>query len=548
MRKHVIPLLVALVLYAGLAFYQLDLPGLHHDEAQEAALMGMQLNHGLSPVLFRQTGFELAGRAWPVMVQDYIGALNVYLAWMAFAIGGVSVESLRTMTILTGMTTLLMAYGSARQIFGTKTAALTVLLLAVHPTYLFWTRQGVYVTSYTQTLALAALWLLARWHQGGKSWNLWLAAFLMGLGLWGKLLFVWFMGGVLVAWVILNILPLLMQKFRPAGDVLPKPALSLRLLVIGILCGILGLYPLIFYNLESGGTLNNVFGNFDQSYYGVDNANVQDNFRERLRQTPLVFESGHMWELGGQYPNPLAREWLYLTGGMCLVAGIFRREKRGVRLFIFLLVMLMVAQSSFTSTALWFTHFALILPFMVMLSAVGALALADILQRFFTRKLAYGIMITLVMSNFTLDTLSTYRYHRVLHETGGLSTHSDAIYRLVDVLDSLPSGSPVAALDWGISPVTETLTDGRIVPNEVFGYASMTATDDGFAARLAPFLALDESLYILHVPQNTVFQRREAFFAAAQQANRNVVLLKIIYTRTGDPYAEIWGSPEALGD
>lgn len=540
--RFVIPLLIAIVIYSGLAFYQLHLPGMHHDEAQEAGLMGMQLRNGLPPVLFRDTGITFAGRTWPLMVQDYIGSFNVYLAWLAFAIGGVSVESLRAMTILTGILTLIMAFGAARRLAGPKTAGLTVLLLAAHPTQVFWTRQGVYVTSYTQTLALAALWLMLRWWQGEKAWNLWLAAFLMGVGLWGKLLFIWFMGGVLITWTILN-LPRWFGRtsLRPDGKI---PFLTI---LIAMLCGLAGLTPLIVYNLKSGGTLENIFGNFDQSYYGVDNSNVGDNFAERIRQAQLVFESGHMWELGGQHPNPVAREWLFLAAGGCLLAAVLTQEKRGTRLFIVLLVVLMVAQSSFTSTALWYTHFALILPFMVLLGAVGVMSWVSVIEHVMVKighRIWAGrfIAAVLVLVVFTLDCLSTWEYHQSLKTTGGLGTHSSAIYRLVDVMTALPPHHPVAALDWGIGPVTETLTEAQIVPNEVFGYASMVEPDSGFAARLAPFFALDESIYVLHTPPYTIFQRREAFFHAAQAANRELKLLDTIETQTGDPYFEIWGS------
>ncbi len=554
------------MIYSGLAFYHLKLPGMHHDEAQEAALMGMQLKNGLPPVLFRDTGLTFAGRTWPLMVQDYIGALNVYLAWIAFSIGGVSVESLRTLSIFTGILTLVMAFGAAWSLAGKRAAALTVLLLAVHPTQVFWTRQGVYVTSYTQTLALAALWLMVRWWRGGKAWHLWLAAFMMGVGLWGKLLFIWFMGAVFVSWLLLN-LPRWIRSFSLRPDV----TTSWHSIGIAIVCGILGLTPLIAYNLKSGGTLDNIFGNFDQSYYGVDNRNVRENFTERVQQAQLVFESGHMWELGGQFPNPVARAWLFLAAGACLVAAALTPENRGVRLFMVLMVILMVAQSSFTSTALWYTHFALILPFMVMMGAVGLLALADgmsivilSLQRLYNLKLKYGheaeegmdtalpcpcyrvflkgLSVVLVMLIFSLDALSTWKYHHTLHETGGLGTHSDAIYRLVEKMQELPPHAPVAALDWGIGPVTETLTESRIVPNEVFGYGSLTEADAGFAARLAPFFALEDSLYILHTPPYTVFQRREAFFQSAREANRELVLLYTIPTRTGADYFEVWGS------
>jgi predicted membrane-bound mannosyltransferase len=195
-KLQMMSLAVALVIYSVAALYQLDLPGLHHDEAQEAGLMAMQLNEGLPVTLFRDTGFSFAGRSFPLMVQDYIGSLNVFGAWIAFAVAGVSVESLRVMAVLIGILTLLMSFGAARALAGWQAGALTVILLAVHPTYIFWTRQGVFVTSYTLTFALASLWLLIRWWRGGRSWNLWLAAFLIGVGLWGKLLLRKGIGGV----------------------------------------------------------------------------------------------------------------------------------------------------------------------------------------------------------------------------------------------------------------------------------------------------------------------------------------------------------------
>ena len=67
-----------LLLFFSLAGYQLQLPGLHNDEAQEAGLQAWQLAAGTSIEAFRNTG--LGARRFPLMVQDYIGAGFVYLA------------------------------------------------------------------------------------------------------------------------------------------------------------------------------------------------------------------------------------------------------------------------------------------------------------------------------------------------------------------------------------------------------------------------------------------------------------------------------------
>jgi len=71
--------IAALLLYLGLAIYQLGLPGLHYDEAKEAGLNAMEILTGAPIGAFRRAGIQLGGRTWPLMVQDYIGALNVYL-------------------------------------------------------------------------------------------------------------------------------------------------------------------------------------------------------------------------------------------------------------------------------------------------------------------------------------------------------------------------------------------------------------------------------------------------------------------------------------
>jgi len=511
MVKKYLPLVVALLLYAALALYQLELPGLHHDEAQEAGLPGMQLALGQTLTPFRGAQVVVANRGFPLMVQDYIGALNAYLAWFAFGVGGVSVVSLRVMTVCTGLLTLGAFFGAARALAGWRAASFGVLLLAVHPTYVFWTRQGVYVTSYTLTLALLALWLLVRWWRGGRAWNLLLAAFLLGVGLWGKLLFVWFIGGGVGAWLLLNL-----PRWKDATKMPPL------VLVAALLAGVLGMAPLLAYNGQTGGTFANIFTNLDQSYYGVDNADFGANLRERLRQAPTVFESSHLRELGGQFKNPWARAWLLLALGACGVGAVRGRAWRGVRLFVPLLVLLMLLQSCFTSTALWFTHFALILPFMVMMGGVGAAALGR-----------WGAALVALMLVFEL--LVVGRYHAVLRQTGGIDTHSAAIYELAA---TLPEGQPIAALDWGISPAVQVLTAGRVVPDEIFGYAWQA--DPGFAARLQPYLLADDAVLVLHVPQQTIFPRRELFLQLVAETERKAVLQQTIYDQRGAAYFELW--------
>ncbi|MCB0230108.1 MAG: hypothetical protein KDH90_13460, partial [Anaerolineae bacterium] len=72
--------LAAVILYLALALPQLNLPGLHYDEAKEAGLNALEMLRAQNVQAFRSAGVQIGPLFLPIMVQDYIGALNVYLA------------------------------------------------------------------------------------------------------------------------------------------------------------------------------------------------------------------------------------------------------------------------------------------------------------------------------------------------------------------------------------------------------------------------------------------------------------------------------------
>ena len=79
-RLRRMALLLAVLLYLALTLAQLSLPGLHYDEAKEAGLNAMEMLQRQDVHAFRSAGLQIGPVFLPLMVQDYIGALNVYLA------------------------------------------------------------------------------------------------------------------------------------------------------------------------------------------------------------------------------------------------------------------------------------------------------------------------------------------------------------------------------------------------------------------------------------------------------------------------------------
>ena len=80
------------------------------------------------------------------------------------------------------------------------------MLLAVNPAFIFWSRQGIFVTNLTALIFMASLLTGLRWWELRRPRDLWLTAFLWGLGIYAKLLFVWAIGAMLVvaalAWLL----------------------------------------------------------------------------------------------------------------------------------------------------------------------------------------------------------------------------------------------------------------------------------------------------------------------------------------------------------
>jgi hypothetical protein len=188
-------------------------------------------------------------------------------------------------------------------------ATVALLLLAVNPSFVFWSRQGVFVTSVTIPLSMAGIWALWHWRQRGRAPYLYLGAFLFGLGTSAKLLFWWVIAGVSLSAALLN-LDRLLACWRKRTLAPLQIRLRWRDLIIAGLLFVLGLLPLIVFNVKTGSTIHYIRNNlFAPSYYNVDNANVGENLRERIKELGSVINGETFFYLGGK---PYA-SWRYTT-------------------------------------------------------------------------------------------------------------------------------------------------------------------------------------------------------------------------------------------
>jgi 4-amino-4-deoxy-L-arabinose transferase-like glycosyltransferase len=578
---------IPLAIYFALALPQLNLPGLHNDEAAEAGLQAMQILSGQPIAVFRGAGIEIGGRTFPLMVQDYIGAFNVYFVLPFFAAFGNTVTALRLYTVLIGAVTLAITFGLVTEAVSKRAAFIAAILLAASPSFIFWQRQGVFVASLTATFTVAALWTGTAWaKRGGWKWAA-LLGLLCGAGLYAKLLFVWVIGGAVAALAILNLPAVIRYSLRSRphlrslsrrerGDLAQSPSplrgeeRSLTLfprtatapdLIAFTLAILLALTPLFVYNIQTGGTFLSVGANLTTSYYGVNNLNFAENLRARIDHFRAVIAgSDHLWYLGGSFENGMWEPALTLAALVIIGRWLFRRQRSRLPVAILLLLIFGIVQSSFTVSGLFPTHFAIFTP---LWPIVVALACETIFDPFYEpifihlsgpnlNTLSGGwvvgwlgfvnmgmvVLAVGVTSLFARDVIVTSQYHAALNQSGGLGPHSDAVYRLTDWLkENAPEGAPVVAMDWGFAPQVKMLTGGGIVPQEVFGYT--WEPDEGFADRLNPALDTPGTLFIFHFPQETIFPRREQFDALVKERGWQVEQLVIISRRDGAPMFEI---------
>lgn len=544
----------AVLLYLALALPQLALPGLHYDEAKEAGLNAMEMLLRQDVHAFRAAGLQVGTVFLPLMVQDYIGALDIYLALPFLALLGVSVPALRLLGVTLGLGTLLLVWRlgielsramtqkpdgmsgesrpQARQVdrWPGPTGEIAALLLAVSPTFVFWHRQGIFVTNVVVTLAVATVWAAMRWQRTGQPRYLYLAALLAGLGLWAKLLFVWVLGAM--AGVALPIWAL-GQRQTARG----RPAMRRLLLAPALF--LLALSPLILFNLQTSGTLRSIFGNLGQSYYGVQNAAFLENLSARFGQLVALLRGDHLWYLGG----PLANGWAPWAAAVlplvALVVAALRRRRRAVVTLslAILFVLLLLVQASFTVSGLFITHFAIIQPFAILLAALAADSIAQTDPDERRKRLAQAALPGLAAATLALwfigDLQTSVRYHQALAQSGGHATHSDSIYRLAQWLDERQVKQPLA-LDWGIDAPVRYLTQNRVQPLEIFGYDQLDAPDPGFEPRALQFLSDPSRFYIVRMPTDAVFRgRREALEALAAARNLKLDIEEAFYDRSG---------------
>ena len=524
--------LLPVLLFLALAGFDLALPGLHYDEALEGGLPAAQLLNQQPVAALDNVGLRVGGRTLPLMVQKHIGAAQVYAALPFIFAGGSSAASLRAMTVAVGALTIIAVYLFVAEVYGRFAAFWAAAWLATFASFVFWSRQGVFVTSLAPCCALLSLAAGARWWRAGGSAMLALAGLLAGLAIYSKLNALWLLNG-LIAWGVLSLGPALLRR-REMDRAMPR--VSWRELVIFAGGVAVGLAPLILYNLLSGwATLRTVRNSATETYLGQNNTAVLQNLEIRLGQAADVVRSGdHLWYLGGTFRNTVALGSVAVAL-LVLLASAGSRWRR--MLLLPFLALMVIAQSCFTISALWPTHFAVATPLPAMIFGVAvASAYAWPAGRGRMGQAARPAVVLLALVVIMSQAATTWRYRMAVSASGGLSFHSASIYDLGRFLNG--RDEHIVALDWGLSTPVEYLSGGRLDVEELYQYQPGAP---GLAEALrARFATQTDDLYITHATNQEAFPQREAFLQTVAETGHWAERVDTFMGRNGAAEIEVW--------
>jgi len=600
-------LVASVSLFLFLAAYQLGLPGLHYDEAKEAGVNAIELLQQAPLTAFRGATVTLFGLNLPLMVQDYIGALNVYLAVPFLAVTGIGVPNLRLMPLTLAVLGLLalersvsewlaLSGRSAVPAAPVAPAALACLtLLAAAPSFVFWQRQGIFVTNATIPFTFACIWQALLWLRLGQGRALIFSALCGGLAVYAKLLAAWIIlpfGLICAGWRLWqwsrSSLRAIEEGTRRTSLEMSTPnshkrlrhVRPLALALTAALAFALPLLPLLLFNFKTGGTLTTITENLVSSYYGVENASIWSNATVRWQQLLQTLRGDHLWYLGTVEQNALA-PWLALALPAAALSRPLGRRVVGPPL---LLLTAAFAASLYTVSDLFITHYALLHPLAVAVTGASlhvlcrscgardgpvtrkktlhagsrsrkrlrepglsvwtrlqALTFRDFLELPFGRASVLQVILVLpVCASVLPDLPATAAYHRALTRSGGLVDHSDASYHLAYDLRYGSMGAPVV-LDWGMEAPVRFLSEGSVRPIEVFGYSSLSEPDDAFVQRIEPFLGNVDNVYLLRAPGNELFRGRREVFERLVNERDGLLEREQVYTQQdGTHLYELW--------
>lgn len=536
-RYSIVILICIVVLYIAFAATDIERPGLETDEALHAPAAIRLLHPDLASKLWVFSAISFAGRDWPVMTMDYMGALKSYLLAASFLVFGPSVTTLRLTTIMIGAAVLVLTYLFVLRGWGTAAALITAAILGSDPSFVLMTRTDWGPVALPMLFRCAAMYAIILWLQERKPFYAGAAGLSLGLGLYDKANFLWFV----IALVLLGIVGFIRGSVRPSRR------------DVAAICAafVLGSLPFWWWNMSQNWATFRfaAAGNLNELEQGYPLWRVLlDQLPSRLLSLRYLFSGTGLdiymfgrsiapW-LGSYSATLFIPVFVLSLGLIALFVKVPMVSPIDWRSVLFPLAMagLLLAQMLITPLNLWLHHFIFLYPFPQLFVGITlGQALTRVEPGAFRRVLgpvAGFSLIALVASNSAV----VWQYHQLMATHPGSNIWSTAIYNLNDVLLAEHREQTIQVLDWNIGNQLLLLSAGELRVHELWIDLNGPETEDAFLHAIEN----KSNLFVLPYPGTATFERPSEVFQRAVNL-QTACESRIIRDQVGTPRYMLFG-------
>lgn len=526
MNRTLLTTACAFFFLAGLAF--IPLAGIQSDEALFSA--------PIYEPAYRQGALTVFGWKIPLMLMSYLGALKTWIYWVIFKIAGPSVWSLRLPMLAAGTLTLWLFWRLAERLGGVRAAVIGTFLLATDATFLTTIVLDWGPVALQHLLLVSGMVLVLRFHDSGSRRALFGAFLVFGLGVWDKALFLWLLGGLAVAALV--VVP---------GQV--RRALNRSTVLIAALAFGLGAGPFICYNVMSPAETVRSNASFTLRELGPKTVVLWDTLAgtglfgyivgEGWPDPPLApktaLQKVSVWvsEAAGE-PRSSLFPWLVLLAAVGVPLVWHTRARRPA---LFSLVFLAVAwlQMGITERAGGSVHHVVLLwPVPHLLVAVVC---GDLSRRW--RRAGVSIVALAALAGCGSNLLVLNQHHSQLVRYGAPSVWSDAVFGLSKRLQQIEA-EHIFMMDWGLIDNVRMLTRGRLPIHHGLDAVDKEPPTPANRELFGRMIGMPNSVFVSLVEKlEQVPGVHRHIMTMAAGAGHRVELVELIKDRNGRPVFQI---------
>lgn len=394
----------------------------------------------------------------PVMKNDYSGAISYYWARLFALFITDRTFAVHLSSILLGALTILLVFFIALLFFNLKVAAAGALLLSTNPAFIFWRRLPAFPEHFNEVFALAIILLFIRMLQSRDARCFYLCAFLTGFGLYQKLTLVW------ILLPLLSIFICFRYRFH----------LTIKQWALGAILALLGLTPLILFNLDFSETANASVDFFSSEAFW---SGILQRAMARAHQCYLVFGDPvgffHLLVFGAgkSHMSIFFILLLALSFGFPVINALRKTpwlDRRRAAFMPVMVVLMFVMTSVMSKGGFDFGHTLMFIPFVVLAPAVFITHLPALGQRRFGGASPISLLLLCAALLIQVGQLRSY-YSWETDPKGTIRAMVDTHLSLAGFLSKKKITRPITT-SYNLMGILEFISKEKIMPLHYWTY------------------------------------------------------------------------------